>query len=588
MSYNYNFNRKEMSAEEIASRMDFGEVLSNYKIVTKPFYKTGWFATTLTVAVTGAVALILMTSSPKEETNSNPKTAINEKTVTYKEDSPCVKPPQKNADIPFYSYQIDNSTGGKFTHSSGSEINIPANSFFADGKPVDGKVEIRYREFRDQADFILSGIPMTYDSAGKQYHFESAGMLEIRAFKNNQPIDFKGEVEVNFVSDYKDTKYNFYFLNEQDKNWESLGKDEVVAEDNKKQNTTKPNETSDQKATQKEITVKEEKLAVVKTEIRTLLNDKPEEPIKLNKQNFNFKFDVLAEEFPELSSFSTSKFEVSPAEKNFTQKIFDSEWEDIKLIEDAKSGNLNMQLSRGAVTKKFAIYPVYEGVDYQTRKEKFDSELKQYSAKLDSRLAEEKKLEDELVSLRENSKKKSKELTQQWSENKKNNSTLMPEEGAHESILGRVENAKYNNMRAVSGVLTSGEFKYDRKLKLPSMGVFNCDHPVLLPIAAKGKKHRFQFRNKDGISLGMMLIYVLEKKRNVMFTYTPEDFESIKMSDDRENIIVGITSQGYVAVALEADLKLLDWESNNLDVNMRVFENIKDPAELKKILNPNS
>jgi hypothetical protein len=577
-----------MSAEEIASRMDFGEVLSNYKIVTKPFYKTGWFATTLTVAVTGAVALILMTSSPKEETHSNPKTATNEKTVTYKEDSPCVKPPQKNADIPFNSYQIDNSTGGKFTHPSGSEINISANSFFADGKPVDGKVEIRYREFRDQADFILSGIPMTYDSAGKQYHFESAGMLEIRAFKNNQPIDFKGEVEVNFVSDYKDTKYNFYYLNEQDKNWESLGKDEVISEDNKKQNTTIPNETSDQKATQKEITVKEEKLAVVKTEIRTLLNDKPEEPIKLNKQNFNFKFDVLAEEFPELSSFSTSKFEVSPTEKNFTQKIFDSEWEDIKLIEDAKSGILNMQLSKGTVTKKFAIYPVYEGVDYQTRKEKFDAELKQYSAKLDSRLAEEKKMENEIIALRENSKKKSKELTQQWSENKKNSSTLMPEEGAHESLLGRVENAKYNNMRAVSGVLTSGEFKYDRKLKLPSMGVFNCDNPVLLPIAAKGKKHRFQFKNKDGISLGMMLIYVLEKKRNVMFTYTPEDFENIRMNEDAENTIVGITPDGYLAVALPVDLKLLDWESKILDVNMRVFENVKDPAELKKILNPNS
>lgn len=588
MSYNYNFNRKEMSAEEIASRMDFGEVLSNYKIVTKPFYKSGWFATTMTVAVAGAVALILMTSSPKVETNSNPKTATNEKTVTYKEDSPCIKPPQKTADIHFSTYQIENSTGGKFTHPSGSEINIPANSFFVDGQPVDGKVEIRYREFRDQADFILSGIPMTYDSVGKQYHFESAGMLEIRAFKNNQPVVFKGEVEVNFVSDYNDTKYNFYQLNEKDKNWVSLGKDEVLPLDNKKQNELKSNETADKKATQKEIVFKEEKLAVVKTEIRTLLNDKPEEPLKLNKQNFNFKLDVLAEEFPELSSFSTSKFEVSSTDKNFNQKIFDSEWEDIKLIEDPKTGDLNMQLSKGSTTKKFAIYPVYEGADYQTRKEKFDSELKQYSSKLDSRLQEEKKLEDELAELRENSKKKSKELTQQWAENKKYSSTLMPAEGAHEAIVGRVENAKYNNMRAVSGVLNSGEFKYDRKLKLPSMGVFNCDNPVSLPIAAKGKKHRFQFRNKDGISLGMMLIYVLEKKRNVMFTYTPEDFENIRMDEDSENTIIGITPEGYLAVALPVDLNLLDWESKILDVNMRVFENVKDPAELKKILNPNS
>jgi hypothetical protein len=586
MSYNYNFNRKEMSAEEIASRMDFGEVLSNYKIVTKPFYKTGWFATMMTVAVAGAVALILMTSSPKEETNSNPKTATNEKTITYKEDSPCIKPPQKNADIPFISYQIDNSTGGKFTHPSGSEINIPANSFFTDGKPVDGKVEIRYREFRDQADFILSGIPMTYDSAGKQYHFESAGMLEIRAFKNNQPVDFKGEVAVNFASDYDDTKYNFYQLNETEKNWVSLGKDKVLPEENKKENENY--NASDKKLIAKEITKKEEKLAEVKQEIKILQTEKPDEPAKRNKQNYSFTLDVLAEEFPELSAFSTTRFEVNPTDKNFTPKFFQSEWDDIKLDKNPKTGDLTMVLSKGGSNKKIGIFPVYEEADYQTKKDLFDKEFKQYSSKLDSRLAEEKKLEKEIAELRANSKKKSQELTEQWSENKKYSTTMMPEDGSHEEIQGKTDQAKYNNLRAVNGVLTSGEFKYDRSLKLPSMGVFNCDNAVSLPIVAKGKKHRFQFKNKDGISLGMMLIYVLEKKRNVMFTYQPADFESIRMSDDRENVIVGIMQDGNIAVAVESDLKVLNWDNKVLDVNMRVFENIKDPAELKKILNSNS
>lgn len=576
MSYNYNFNRKEMSAEEIASRMDFGEVLSNYKIVTKPFYKTGWFATTLTVAITGAVTLILMTGTP-EEKSSTPKTTTNEKTITYKEDSPCVKPPQKNADIPFISYQIENSTGGTFMHPSGSEIKIPANSFYEDGKPVDGKVEIRYREFRDQADFVLSGIPMTYDSAGIQYHFESAGMLEIRAFKNNQPVDFKGEVEVNFASDYADTKYNFYQLDEEKKNWKSLGKDEVMNgdESNLKEII---NETNDKKS-KKEIAKKEFQLEEVKTEIKRMTVEKPEEPLKLNKQNFNFKLDVLAEEFPELSSFSTHKFEVDPTDRNFNHKIFDSEWEDIKLQEDLKTGNFNMVLTKGSMSKKFPVYPVYEGSDYQSRKEKFDSEMKQYTSRLENRLAEEKRLEKELADLRASAKKPN---------HNNHASTLMPEDGSHEMIQGKNANAQYNNMRAVSGVLTTGGFKYDRKLKLPSMGIFNCDNPVSLPIAAKGKKHRFQFRNKDGISLGMMLIYVLEKKRNVMFTYQPEDFENIRMEENSENTIIGVTPEGHLAIALPVDLNLLDWEEKILNVNMQVFENVKDAAELKKILNPNS
>ncbi len=581
MSLNYNFNRKEISSAEISAKMDFREVLSNYKIVTKPFYKTGWFASTVTVTAVAAITLVMLNQNP-EENKSTQNPVTDENTITYKEDSPCIKPPIKEADVPFTSYMIKNEEGGKIVHHSGSEINLPAGIFTVDGKPVVGDVEIRYREFRDPADFILSGIPMTYDSAGTKYHFESAGMLEIRAFQDGKEVQINKEIEVNFASDYGDTKYNFYKLDESKDNWVCLGKDKVSETKNSDPNN---NSTSDKG---KLIAFKDEELKEVKKEIAILKVQKPMAPIKWNKNNYSFKLDILEEEFPELAALSVNRFEVSPDETKFSQKIFDTDWEDVKLERDAKNEQLYIVLSKGTRKNKYAVYPVFEGKDYTDKKAKFDSELKTYSAKLDSRLAEEKKLETELADLRADKVQKNKELVKKNNE-LKNSTTSVLSPGDHEGFQKNVISQKDKNIRAVGSFITFGQYKYDRKLKLPSLGVFNCDHAVAsLPIREKGKKHRFQFQNKDGVSLIMSLIYVIEKKRNVLFTYTPEEFESIRMSGDQENSIIGITTTGEIAVALPLDLNVLDWKSQVLDIQMRVFEKLKDATDLKMILNPES
>lgn len=581
MSLNYNFNRKEISSAEISAKMNFREVLSNYKIVTKPFYKTGWFASTVTLTAAGAIALVMFNQNP-EENKSTQTPVTDEKTITYKEDSPCIKPPIKEADIPFTSYLIKNEEGGKIVHHSGSEINLEAGIFTLDGKPVVGDVEIRYREFRDPADFILSGIPMTYDSAGTKYHFESAGMLEIRAYQDGKEVQINKEIEVNFASDYNDTKYNFYKLDETKDNWVCLGKDKV-SEDKRVDSGN-----NDVFVDSKVIAGKEEELEEVKKEIALLINQKPSAPNKWNKNNYSFKLDILEEEFPELVALSVDRFEVSPEETKFSQKIFDTDWEDVKLEKNAKTDELQIVLSKGTRKNKYVVYPVFEGKDYTERKSKFDSEFKSYSAKLDSRQAEEKKLEKELADMRAKKVKENKELIKKVNEQKNSTaSVLMP--GDNDGFQKNVISQKDKNIRAVGGLLRVGQFKTIRNFSLPSLGVFNCDFAsVSLPIREKGKKHRFQFQNKDGVSLIMSLIYVIEKKRNVLFTYTPEEFESIRMSGDQENSIIGITTTGEIAVALPVDLNTLEWKNPVLDIPMRVFEKLKDATDLKMILNPES
>ena len=109
----------------------------------------------------------------------------------YNEDTPCINPPSEHLSMEATSFTVNSNEGGEFSHPSGTIIEIPKNAFEKDGISVQGDVEIKYKEFKDQVDILLSGIPMHYDSAGNEYVLESAGMVQIFGFQNNIPIQIK-------------------------------------------------------------------------------------------------------------------------------------------------------------------------------------------------------------------------------------------------------------------------------------------------------------------------------------------------------------------------------------------------------------
>ncbi|MBC7862665.1 MAG: hypothetical protein IAF38_06795 [Bacteroidia bacterium] len=112
---------------------------------------------------------------------------------------------------------------------NGTKITVPANAFVdSKGKKVTGNVSIGYREFRNQADVLVSGIPMVFDSAGTKKQFESAGMFEISANVNGEEVFLaKGKkFEVQFPLSDNEEGYNFYYYNDEKGNWEN--KNELV------------------------------------------------------------------------------------------------------------------------------------------------------------------------------------------------------------------------------------------------------------------------------------------------------------------------------------------------------------------------
>lgn len=125
---------------------------------------------------------------------------------------------------PFEKSILNATTGGTIiTRDSKSSIHFDPNSLVdQDGKIVEGDVEIRYREYRNAAEMAFSGIPMMYEEDGKEYRFNSAGMIEVRAYQNEEELSIKPGAD--FTIDYNVTQQVdscfFFALDGEEQKWE--------------------------------------------------------------------------------------------------------------------------------------------------------------------------------------------------------------------------------------------------------------------------------------------------------------------------------------------------------------------------------
>lgn len=152
----------------------------------------------------------------------NKEIILPQRPKAFTRENPLVKPPIAGLDVRKNIYTTNATTGGVIEYPSGTKIFIPDHAFVdANGNAVEGNVTIDYREFRDQVDILLSGIPMTYDSAGVKGNFESAGMFELNASVNGQEVFLASGKKVDIEFSVVDTAstYNFYRLDAK-KGWE--------------------------------------------------------------------------------------------------------------------------------------------------------------------------------------------------------------------------------------------------------------------------------------------------------------------------------------------------------------------------------
>ncbi|MBL0328747.1 MAG: hypothetical protein IPP64_04855 [Bacteroidetes bacterium] len=522
MKRKVNLNRPEISSAEIAKRKDFDSVLKQSASVGgKPLIKKPWFLSSVvavTIAIVATVVLLNQNTKTDLSDTNNQEQLMDSVALQafYKaeEAKPCIAPPIKGLNVTYTTYTVIAEKGANLDYKTGSKITIPKNAFTdKDGKLITGEVELRYRELHDAFDFFVSGIPMTYDSAGVKYQFESAGMIEVLAYQNGEMLTMapKKEIAFEMASDYDGEQYNFYKLDTLANNWSCLGKDKVVA---KKDNSSNFKDTIRQVPIQekieyktletKKIEAKKEKEVQVAALPKTV--SEPVKPAPVKKGKYTFNIEVDAKEFPELSIYKGLLFEVGDENANFNKAMYDVTWDEATVKEGAKAGvNYNLTLVKGLKKYELVVYPVFEGKNYETALATYQEKFNKYKLTLDKRIAEEERIE-EIYQAKVAEFKKQQEAIVKANEERAAN--------------------LFKQMETTQKVM--------RSFTVSSFGVFNCDNPSAYPT---GVLCTATIKNDLKKDLMCYDVYLVDKEKNGLFTYYKNPVTRFSFNPKSKNML---------------------------------------------------
>lgn len=107
------------------------------------------------------------------------------------------KPPIPSLTPKYATWTYNPDQCQTFLHPSGSIVCVPANALVdANGQPVRGLVEIKYRELTTPLDIFLSGTPMTAGHDDHSHQLLSGGMFELSATQNGKDLRIAPEIRV--------------------------------------------------------------------------------------------------------------------------------------------------------------------------------------------------------------------------------------------------------------------------------------------------------------------------------------------------------------------------------------------------------
>lgn len=570
MKKKLNINRPEISSDEILKRKNFESVLKQHTPMSKPLFKNPWFfsGAIAVVVVAAAVATFLLKNNDAKLTNPTTDSQTLADSVALadfyaqQEAKPCVNPPLAEINVPTTIYKVNAEKGATLEFKTGSKITIPKNSFVdGNGKLVKGNVELHYREFHDPVDFFVAGIPMTYDSAGVRYHFESAGMMEINAYQGNEKLAVAPEKSINIAlaSNYAGTNYNLYKLDTAVNNWACLGKDKVVsvapksAENFDDKTPNSVIETPEYKTieTKKETLLqeKEVKLAALPT-----LTKEPLKPQQAKKNKYTFDLDVDAKEYPELAVYKDVMFEVGDENKNFNSSMYDVTWDEALIKEGADKGK-NYMLTLKKASKKYdlVVYPVFEGKNYEKALTVFQEKFTKYTAELDKRKVAEAKVEQEYQAVLAKLKQQQQELELRWKKREESQFKLM-----------------------------DNQEKVQRLFKVNGFGIYNCDTPLAYPT---GITCTAKLNDDSDNRLKCYYVYLVDKSKNGIFTFEKNPVVKFSFNPASENILWTVEN-GVLYWSKPEEFSFID---KNVRVNAikmnKVEQKFKNIDEMKAFFN---
>ena len=482
-----NINRPKVASSEIEEKQDFELIISQVKCPQNPYFRTFGFW-----GKTGLAGLILAIGTQftidfisDKQTLPNENTTIAENTANEKTiNTSCLSPISKENDIPFEIFEIENGKDVSIELSDGTKLNIPQDAF--PEVPKNSIVTIKARIFKDKADAFFAGVPMDYQNDA----FESAGMVEIRGFYNDEEIEINSLSPIQVeLSLYKHPEeFQFYSLNDSDGKWYEYSADFK----------TKINENG--KVDESEILQLEENLAELDKKSQALRKELkllvfPEESsffISKNKHlQLDFNFDLT--QFKELNNLKKVHIEALSNQKNYSL-VMKENWDQVE-IKKQDENTFTAHFTNDKHTEILKVRPVLTGDEEIKAIRKFEKAKKEY-------LNEKSKLSNQLKLL---------ELEKAETQKQIKNLNFKMKKLASLSDKKANENIRHKNTAVQQGILSA-----KAHFSIEKWGLYNADKPVAYP---KQFKEAIQLVNADDASDKVLETYVFDLEKDVRFSF---------------------------------------------------------------------
>jgi len=378
--YKYSVDKPSLSDDQILKHKDFSRLLTDFKTkskevrmhVKRPVFKLPVFWIGAAASIILAITFIIYFNQDNSLIslfNTKNKPSVTADTNKY-----YINPPLEDFQIAYETHVLNNRNAIELKMASSTLVKIPAQAFVDSlGNTVDENVTIQFREFHKPLEFFLSGIPMAYDSNGITYQFESAGMFEFRAFKDNQQLflDKNKSVDIEIISYSEDDDFNLYHFDKEKGQWVYHNNDIAITKYVKKDREVKKNVTESD--TGLNMAMKDKNLLIEPLIVGDTIIDayadndqinlvKPEKP---ERNSHIFQLDIDVKKYPELSMYENVLFAIDESERKFDTKLYSVTWEDVELRRSAIDNYYQLLLLKNDTTVVLKVKAVFDDQNYQ-------------------------------------------------------------------------------------------------------------------------------------------------------------------------------------------------------------------------------
>lgn len=579
--YKIHVNPKRLTSQQIARHKNFGKLLQQFQSQPqpKPIVRRLLYAV-------GAVAAVLAGLIIFSQLFNNQ--SFEQKQKAWFASQPFINPPLDEFKPQFSSFRVNPNEGGIYEYPSGSRLIVPAAAFLDEnGQTVSGEVTLHYREMHDFIDFFLSGIPMTYDSAGVTYNLESAGMIEIFAEQAGKKVKMNPgkSINIELVSRVNvppsmtvPPGFNIYRLDEVKRNWvyREIDRMEVLEDDLEGEVL---NENSPFYPVQNEFREKMQAIQILEASEMARIEasvPKMKEPVKPQKAgNADYVFDLdfndlkkpnatgpaaeMQQELAELyRQYEKMLWQLSPLSKISPEQL-QKEFSQVTNLSIRKLNNRDYELTleKNGQSLTVIVNPVLTGTDFTNALAEYNRDFERWQQQINER-------EAKLAAQKEALRRQIEEEKQLARVNLDEKIAALRAKGldyaANEEII----------KKKVINRFTASEF-----------GIWNCDRPLppdVLQLAAS-------FKDQHGKKYQNTTAYLVDKSRNTVYRFLAANETTLRFNRNSENLLWLVTPDNKIAVFRPEHFKQIPGGvEKHTFVLQEIDKKIQDENDVREIL----